>query len=342
MSQKTRYFLVGSSLVIVVGLCTGLVAFYNGSLPLSSSAAAASEMEYLPADASAVAFADVHHIMNSPFHDRLRQVMPSGDEKQELQKAIGVDLEKDIDTVVAGFAGHGTADQGAVVLVRGHFDQGKIEDLAKQHGGVMSDYHGKKIITVRNDAKDGAMGQGASATGDSGVVAFIQPGLLAFGETASVQRAIDAGASGNNITKNAELMKYVKGVQTGNDAWVVGRFDEVAKTASVPQEVRNQLPAVQWFSLGAKVDQSINGVIHAEARDEAAAKNLRDVINGGLAAGRMMGGKDTKFDTMINSVQVAGQGTDVSVSFTVPQEVLDMLNGAAALGKLTGRGGGSH
>jgi hypothetical protein len=333
--------MVGSALVIVVGLCTGLVAFYNGSLPLSSSAAAASEMEYLPADATAVAFADVHHIMSSPFHDRLRQVIPSGDEKQELQKTIGVDLEKDIDTVVAGFSGHGTADQGAIVLVRGKFDQAKIEDLAKQHGGVISEYHGKKIITVANDSKTGAMGQGASATSGSGVVAFVQPGLLAFGEPASVQHAIDAGASGNNVTKNADLMKYVKGVQSGNDAWVVGRFDEVAKSASLPQDVRNQLPAVEWFSLGAKVDQTINGVVHAEARDDAAAKNLRDVINGGLAAGRMMGGKDSKFDTMINSVQVSGQGTDVSVAFTVPQEMLDMLNGAAALGKLTGKGGGN-
>src|SRR5262249_41178029 len=148
----------------------------------------------------------------------------------------------DIDTVVAGFSGHGTADQGAIVLVRGKFDQGKIEDLAKQHGGTISDYHGKKIITVANDGpksdamKSGSMGQGVSAMADDGVVAFIQPGLLAFGETATVHRAIDAGASGDNITKNAALMKYVKGVQNGNDAWVVGRFDEVTKSASLPQD----------------------------------------------------------------------------------------------------------
>ena len=339
MSHRTRYFLVGSALVIVVGLCTGLVAFYNGSLPLGMSSAGPSEMAYLPADATAVAFADVHHIMTSPFHDKLRQVIPSGDQKQELQKEIGIDLEKDIDSVVAGFAaGTGPADKGAIVIVRGRFNESQIESAARAHGGTVSEYHGKKMITMADAGNKGAdMKSGSS--GDA--VAFVQNGVLALGEVDSVQHAIDAAASGNNVTKNAQLMKYVTSVQAGNDAWVVGRFDEVTKTASMPQEVRDQLPAVQWFSLGAKVDQTINGVVHAEARDEAAAKNLRDVINGGLAAGRMMGGKDSKFDTMINSVQVAGAGTDVSVSFTVPQEVLDMVNGAAALNKLTGKGGGN-
>jgi hypothetical protein len=298
-------------------------------------------MAYLPADATAVAFADVHHIMSSPFHDKLSQTMPSGDARQELQKQIGVDLEKDIDSVVAGFAaGTGPADKGAIVIVRGRFNENQIESAARAHGGTVTEYHGKKMITMADAGKAGDKDADMKSGSSVDAVAFVQNGMLALGEVDSVQHAIDAAASGNNVTKNAPLMKYVSGVQAGNDAWVVGRFDEVAKSASVPQEVRNQLPAVQWFSLGAKVDQTISGVVHAEARDEAAAKNLRDVINGGLAAGRMMGGKDSKFDTMINSVQVAGAGTDVTVSFTVPQEVLDMVNGAAALNKLTGKGGG--
>jgi len=58
MSSRTRYFLIGSSLVVVVGLCTGLVAYYNGSAP-GSSTARLPELAYLPADASAVAYADV-------------------------------------------------------------------------------------------------------------------------------------------------------------------------------------------------------------------------------------------------------------------------------------------
>jgi hypothetical protein len=31
MIKRTRYFVVGSVAIVLVGLCTGLVAFYNGA-----------------------------------------------------------------------------------------------------------------------------------------------------------------------------------------------------------------------------------------------------------------------------------------------------------------------
>ena len=33
MNQSTRYFLIGSAAVVLLGLGTGLVAYYNGGLP---------------------------------------------------------------------------------------------------------------------------------------------------------------------------------------------------------------------------------------------------------------------------------------------------------------------
>ena len=46
MASRTRYFLIGSALVVVVGLCTGLVAYYSGALPGRTTAMA--EFDYLP------------------------------------------------------------------------------------------------------------------------------------------------------------------------------------------------------------------------------------------------------------------------------------------------------
>ena len=71
MTHRTRSFLFGSGLIVVVGLCTGLVAFYNGNLPLGRSSRLA-EFSYIPSDATAVAYADVRHIMDSEFRQRLR------------------------------------------------------------------------------------------------------------------------------------------------------------------------------------------------------------------------------------------------------------------------------
>src|SRR4051812_45536774 len=102
MSQRTRYFLFGSVIVISVGLSIGLVAYYNGNLPLHGSSVGPAELAYLPADTNAVAFANVNEIMNSEFRQKLRQALPTGQEKDRLLAEIGLDIEHDIDRVVAG------------------------------------------------------------------------------------------------------------------------------------------------------------------------------------------------------------------------------------------------
>src|SRR6476469_1214250 len=132
MSQRTRYFLVGSVLVMSAVLCTGLVAYYNGSLPLRSSVGPA-ELAYLPTNTTALAYANVHEIMNSDFRQKLKTVLPTGEEKDRLLAELGLDIEHDIDSVVAGVSGE-PAMNGAMVLVRGKFNTVQMEAMAVQHG----------------------------------------------------------------------------------------------------------------------------------------------------------------------------------------------------------------
>ena len=61
MNRKTRYFLIGSALVVGVGLGTGLVASYSSQIG-GFSLARQTEFDYLPPDAAAIAYADVHDI----------------------------------------------------------------------------------------------------------------------------------------------------------------------------------------------------------------------------------------------------------------------------------------
>src|ERR1043165_10286809 len=100
MTRGTRNFLVGPAAVVVLGLGTGLLAFYNGGLTLMGSRGVAGELSYLPADATAVAYADVHAIMTSEFRQKLRQVLPTGEELGHIKAELGVDIEKDIDTEI--------------------------------------------------------------------------------------------------------------------------------------------------------------------------------------------------------------------------------------------------
>jgi hypothetical protein len=86
-NKKTRYFVAVMGAILAVGLGTGLVASYMG-LPVSvfSSAAGPEELQYVPADAAVVAYANVREVMNSQFRQRFKDIEPSQDEKNEFEE----------------------------------------------------------------------------------------------------------------------------------------------------------------------------------------------------------------------------------------------------------------
>ncbi len=70
-----------------------------------------------------------------------------------------------------------------------------------------------------------------------------------------------------------------------------------------------------------------SGALRADARDEKAAEQLRDVVRGALAAGRLMAGQNKQMDAMLNSLQITGSGKTVGLTFTLPAGLLDVLKG---------------
>src|SRR5688572_28955896 len=103
MTTRTRRFMLGSAAVIVVGLCTGLYAYYGGLPLVSGQTAGPQEMTYVPADALAVGYADVREVMQSDLRKRLREIHPDGKGQQEFQDKTGINLETDVDYIL-GFA----------------------------------------------------------------------------------------------------------------------------------------------------------------------------------------------------------------------------------------------
>ena len=83
------------------------------------------------------------------------------------------------------------------------------------------------------------------------------------------------------------------------------------------------------------VNGGLRGALRADARDEKAAEQLRDVVRGAVAAGRLMAGQNKQMDAMLNSLQISGSGKTVGLTFALPAEFLDVLNGIAAAKGLT-------
>jgi hypothetical protein len=324
MNQKTRYFLIGSGLVVVVGLCTGLVASYSSQLPGLGSSVGPSELTYLPSDSSAIAFADVNAIMNSQFRERLRQFVPTGTERDRLLAETGIDIERDIDTVVAGLGAGGGMDAAPVIILRGRFDAARIEALATQHGGTAQEYQGTRMVRFGQSDQTPADEMDHSPMSRGGV-AFLETGLLAIGEVPALERAIDAATREPDVTGNAALMDQVADIQRTGNAWIVGRFEHLANAPHMPEHVRTQLPAIEWLSVSADIDQGIGGFIRAQTADEQAAEDLRAIVNGALAAARLAGGQDQKFAAMLQSLQSTGTGRTVQLSFQLGPEIIDLI-----------------
>jgi hypothetical protein len=156
-------------------------------------------------------------------------------------------------------------------------------------------------------------------------LAFLEPGLIAIGDTNAVKTSIDAQLTSHSITSNNEMMELVGEIGSYNNAWAVGRFDVLASQAHLPEQVASRLPPLKWFAAAGHVNGGLSGSLRAEARDDQAAENLRDVVRGFLALARMQSGSDPRVQGLVNSLQLTGSGKTVALSFTVPSEVLQLI-----------------
>jgi hypothetical protein len=326
MTAKTRYFLIGSVLVLTVGLSIGLVAYYGG-MPsrLFAGQAGPAELKYVPEDAAVVAFANVRDVMDSQLRQRLRQFEGVTDEgRSEFKDKTGIDIERDIDHVVAYMAAKDAkGDTNGLVLARGRFDAARLEALAVEHGGKAEQYKGKRLLTAGPDAAHSAQDGHERAM----AIAFLGSDLVALGGDDLVRRAIDRGDGSASLLGNAQMMKLVTDMDNAS-MWAVGRFDVMSADGRLPSDLLGRIPSITWFSASGHVNGGIQATLKAETKDEQAANNLRDIIRGFTALAKMQLGSRPEYQALVPDVQLGGDGKVVSVSFAVTSEMLDAIAAA--------------
>jgi len=334
MTNKTRYFMAVSAGIVVVGLGSGLVAYYGGGFPsLSAARSGPVELSYVPADSAVVAYANVREVMDSQLRQKMKLALPDEKGQQEFQEQTGIDIEHDIDYVVAAMtsvpndSSAPAGGAGGLVVARGRFNTTQLESLIREHGGVVEEYNGKRLVKASdNNAINRTTADGTVISKPAHVIclAFLEPGLVAIGSEEAIKSSIDAQKSTHSITTNNDLMELVGDIDSGNNAWAVGRFDAIANQAHLSPEIASKIPAIKTFAVMAHVDGGVSGTLRAEARDDQSAENLRQVVQGLLALGRMQ--SDPRATAVLNSLQLSGSGKTVALSFAVPSEMFDMLS----------------
>jgi hypothetical protein len=314
MTRKTRYFMAGSGAILAAGLCVGLAAYYGGGFQALSASTGPDELRYVPADAAVIAYADVGAIMNSELRHRIKLAMPMHEKGQEeFRRETGIDIERDIQYIVAAIS---PGTHSALLVARGNFNPVQLETLAVEHGGTAETYRDKRLVSTPGKV---------NGRGQTGTLAFLEPGLVAIGDTASIKRAIDAQLSATSVTSNDEIRTLVSQIEQSHNAWALGRFDVLTSQARLPEQVARQIPPVKWFSTGVHINGGVSGMVRLQAIDDESAELLRRQVNGALAFGEMMGRSDPRAAALLKSLQMSGSGKDVEVSFTVPAELLQLV-----------------
>jgi hypothetical protein len=331
MTKKNRYFLLAATAILVLGVGGGLLAYLSykrAALP----AGVPPEVRYVPADAALVGYANVRGVMNSELHRQLMPTIEMGARKGRhmMNEFAGIDLEKHVDHVV-GYVERGPSESGqtnagrgqpprALMMVQGTFEQERIEQFIRDHGGAIEDYRGHHLSFHRG-------GRDTDAGKDGFGVGFVQPDLIAVGHADLIRRAIDAAenaAGTQNLTTNAELMKSIREA-AGSTAWAVGYFDTVSHGVKLPNEFTRRMPPVRLIAAKAEINGGVKGTIQAEAADTAAAEQLRDLVRGFLSLARLSMGAKPELDSTLKSIQLSGTDKTVRLTFAVTPDAVRAL-----------------
>jgi hypothetical protein len=329
MTQKSRFFLVASAVVLLLGVGGGLIAYLNYRRAASLPAGVPQEVRYVPADAAIVAYGNVRVFMNSDLRRELMPTIEMGSRKgrQMMDDFAGIDLEKQVDHVLGYVESQesspeGTADPGrpsdppnAMALVQGSFDQSRVEQFIRDRGSVIETYNGHHIA-VHRDGKDEV------------AVGFVRPDLIAVGRASLVRRALDLptgdATQPQDLTSNAELMNLIRDM-SGSTAWVVGHFDAVRRGMKLPNTVSSQVPPVRLVSVRADVNGGVKATLRVETDDQAAAEQLREVVRGFIALARLQAGAKPEFDNVLKSVQLSGTDKTIQLSVAASPEIMRAL-----------------
>src|SRR6186997_3021402 len=140
MTKKSRYFLAGSAVVLLAGLGAGTLAYLTYHRTAGVPRGLPAELRYVPADAQLVAYADVKSVMASEIRRELERMTTGRRGQQQIHDFAGVDLEKDVNRVIAFMQPEGAESATTpgmpprlLLLAQGTFDQARIEQFMKDH-----------------------------------------------------------------------------------------------------------------------------------------------------------------------------------------------------------------
>jgi hypothetical protein len=162
-------------------------------------------------------------------------------------------------------------------------------------------------------------------------VAFIDDGALVMGSQRDVEHVVAARSRGEaTLAGNAALLALVESVRPGSTFWVAGDQTILQRMPrSIPggggtsQSI--ELPTLKSVIVTGDLDPEVALDVTGETADEAAARNLADVVRGFVALASLQAGQKPELKQLASAVSVTTEQTRVRVNARVPYALLDSL-----------------
>jgi hypothetical protein len=313
------------SILTMMGISAAVLSLSTG-IPVSASVANAPDvLQHIPSNYHFVSGINVRHLTASAFYLKLRQEQPQAapieSEISKFTEQTGIDPARDISyLVMAGRSGGSTQPEG-LVIVSGNFDRNRIKSfLQSKAAPVEMEYGGTSILMIP-DQKGNSARNGMAFLGEQEIV---------MGNLASIKAALDTKAEGkSNILSNAAMSSLLSSVNLDEMFWFAGDVAGAMKESPLPVPPALNASSIQSIAGTINIGEDVVGKITATAIDSNSAAKLADVFKGILALGQMSGDKSHKL--LLNTVTVTQNASQLSLSFSIPGDLIKKLGGAQGL-----------
>ena len=233
--------------------------------------------------------------MDSELRQRLKERDAAASRaRRNSSEQTGIDIERDIDYVVAAMTSSDAASEARTASSSPAAAsmppaRGPGPRARRRGRGVQGQAPGQGVRRrPRAPPTRSRRGRPSRAPHHRSSLAFLEPGLVAIGSEDGHQerdrRAADRPQHHQQQRDDGARRRH-RARQQRLGRRPLRRHRRARR--SCPSEIRSQIPAVKTFAVMTHIDGGVTGTLRAEARDDESAENLRQVVQGFLALGRM-------------------------------------------------------
>jgi hypothetical protein len=255
--------------------------------------------------------------------EAIKAAIAGNDQARSVTEATGIDPTKDLDMVIiSGTMPANPKDARALIVVKGRFNQDKIQSAAEKFAKSNPD----ELKLVKEDGKQ--LYQIKTNNDQTLLGGFIDSTTLVL--TTSKEATLDAIKNGGKkAVKVSKVLQPVLEKFTGKEslALAVAINDELKKNLEKAPQARDIAAKLQSVNAALTIDDGATLKAAINTEDAASAKKTRDLLNQLKGLGELLAGSDEMFGPaateVLKALKIMDQDSSVQIELVVTKEMIE-------------------